>query len=163
MSRDQFERFVDAIGNLFIEEMRNHDPPSAHHVPHDLAAWFLEGAAHFLNGDVGSLDRTLGLRRRRGHPVDPNKSKNFELAEKALTRRMQGRTWSEINNEIFADRAQSPDERHIRTIVDRYKPVVMQKWREDLRGRWLAGSEARDKRSIQKNKVKGKSRTANSG
>ena len=76
---------------------------------------------------------------------------------------MQGRTWAEINNEVFADRAEPPDERHIRTIVDRYKPLVMQKWREDLRRRWLAGSEAREKRSIQKNERKGKSRTANSG
>ena len=51
---------------------------------------------------------------------------------------MQGRTWAEINAEAFADRAEPPDERYIRTIVNRYKPLVMQKWREDLRRRWLA-------------------------
>ena len=163
MSRDQFERFVDAIGNLVLEEMCNHDPPSAHHIPRDLAIWFLEGAGRFLNADVESLDRALGLVRPPGRPVDPNKSKNLDLAEKALTGRMHGRTWSEINNELFADRAEPPDERHIRTIVGRYKPVVMQKWREDLLRRWLAGSTARLKRSIQKNQGKGKSRTANYG
>ena len=76
---------------------------------------------------------------------------------------MQGRTWPEINNEVFADREKPPDERYIRTIVGRYKPVIMQKWREDLYRHWLAGSEARAKSNIQKNEGKGKSRTANSG
>ena len=163
MSRDRLKCFVEAIENLVAEEKRHSDPPSAHHVPHDLARWFLEAAKPFLKGDVEGLDRALGLLRPPGRPVDPNKSKNFDLAEKALTRRMQGRTWEDINNEVFADRAEPPDERHIRTIVDRYKPLVMQKWREDLRRRWFAGSEAREKRGIQKNERKGKSRTANSG
>ena len=149
--------------NLILEEKRCFDPPSAHYIPHDLARWFLEAAKGFLNGDVESLDRALGLVRPRGRPVDPNKSKNLGLAEIALMRKLQGKTGAEINNEVFAKRAEPPDERHIRTIVDRYKPLVIQKWREDLRRRWLAGSEAREKRSIQKNERKGKSRTANSG
>jgi hypothetical protein len=122
----------------------------------------LEAAKRFLNGDVKSLDRALGLLRPPGRPVDPNKSKNLGLAEIALMSRMQGKTWAEINNEVFADRAEPPDERHIRTLVDRYKPLVMQKWRKDLRRRWLAGSEAREKNCIQKNEKKGKSRTPNS-
>ena len=143
MSRDpRFERLVKAIERLVREEKRHSDPPSAHHIPHDLAYWFVEAAKRSLNGDVESLDRALGLLRPPGRPVDPNKSKNLDLAEIALMRRMQGRTWAEINNEVFADRAEPPDERYIRTIVDRYKPLVMQKWREDLRRRWLARSEA---------------------
>jgi hypothetical protein len=163
MSRDQLECFVEAIENLILEEERHSDPSSGHYIPHDLARWFLEATKGFLDGEVNSLDRALGLIRPPGHPVDPSKSKNLDLAEKALTLRMQGRTGVEINNQVFADRAEPPDERHIRTIVNRYKPLVMQKWREDLRRRWLAGSEVREKRSIQKNQAKGKSRTANSG
>jgi hypothetical protein len=162
MSRDQLERFVKAIENLILEEKRHSDPPSAHYIPHDLAGWFLEAAKDLLNGDVKSLDRALGLLRPPGHPVDPKKSKHFNLAEEALRRRMQGMTWTEINNEVFADRPEPPDERHIRTIVARYEPLVMEKWREDYRRQWLAGSEAREKASIQKNERKGKSRTANS-
>jgi hypothetical protein len=163
MSRDQLECFIEAIENLILEEKRHSDPPSAHYIPHDLARSFLGAAKGFLDGDVKSFDRALGLLRPRGRPVDPNKSKNLGLAEIALMSRMQGKTWAEINYEVYADRTEPPDERHIRTIVDRYKPLVMQKWREDLRRRWLAGSEARAKRSIQKNERKGKSRTANSG
>ena len=126
MSRDQLECFAEAIENLILEEKRHSDPPSAHHIPHDLARWFVEAAKGFLNGEVESLDRALGLLRPPGHPVDPNKSKNLDLAELALMRRMQGKTWAEINNEVFADRAEPPDERYIRTIVNRYKSVVMQ-------------------------------------
>ena len=140
------------------------DPLSAyaHHIPHDRARWFIQAAKRFLAGDEKSSDRAFGLVRPRGHPVDPNKSKNFDLAEKALRLKLQGKTWVEINNEVFAERAEPPDERHIRTIVTRYEPLIMQKWREELRQRWLAGSEAREKRQIQKNGRKGKSRTANS-
>ena len=153
MSRDpRIERLANAIKRLVREENRHSDPPSGHLIPHDVAYWFVR----LLSGDEKKLGRALGLLRPPGHPVDPNKSKNLDLAEKALTGRMQGRTWAEINNEVFADRAEPPDERYIRTIVDRYKPLVMQKWREELRRRWLAGSEAREKRSIQKNERKGK-------
>ena len=160
MSRDpRFERLANAIKRLVREENRHSDPPSAHHIPHDVAYWFVR----LLSGDEKKLGRALGLLRPPGHPVDPNKSKNLDLAEIALRLRLQGKTWAEINNEVFADRAEPPDERHVRTIVDRYKPLVMQKWREDLRRRWLAGTEAREKRSIQKNERKGKSRTVNSG
>ena len=163
MSRDQLECFAKAIKRLVREESRHPDPPSTHLIPHDLAYWFVKATKHFLDGDVESLDRALGLRRPRGRPVDPNKRKNFDVAEKALWRKMRGRTWLEINNEIFADRAEPPDERHIRTLVARYEPLIMEKWRENLRRRWLAGSDARKKRSIAKNERKGKSRTANSG
>ena len=45
MSRDpRFERFVEAIENLILEENRHSDPPSAHYIPHDLARWFVEAA-----------------------------------------------------------------------------------------------------------------------
>jgi hypothetical protein len=153
MSRDpRFERLANAIKRLVREENRHSDPPSAHHIPHDVAHWFVR----LLSGDEKKLGRALGLLRPPGHPVDPNKSKNLDLAEIAMRSRLQGKTWEEINNEVFADRAEPPDERHIRTIVDRYKPLVMQKWRKDLRRRWLAGAEARAKRSIQKNERKGK-------
>jgi len=139
------------------------DPRLLFHLPLDLAVGFVEAAKAVLSGNEKSLDRAFGLLRRPGRPVDPNKSKHLDLAEKALAGRMKGRTWAEINNEAFADRAEPPDERLIRTIVDRYEPVVMQKWREHFRRRWLADSEARKKRGIQKNERKGKSRTPNSG
>ena len=154
MSRDpRFDRLANAIKRLVREENRHSDPPSAHHIPHDVAHWFVR----LLSGDEKKLGRALGLLRPRGRPVDPNKSKNFDLAERALIRKMQGKTWIELNNEIFADRAEPPDERYLRTLVARYEPLIMQKWREDHRRRWLAGSEAREKRSIQKNERKGKS------
>jgi len=162
MSREQLERFVEAIENLITEEKRHSDPPSAHYIPHDLARWFLEAAKGLLKGDEKSLDRALGLLRSPGRPVDPHKSKNFDLAERALIRMMQGKTWTEINNDIFEDREQPPDERYIRTLVARYKPLIMREWRENFRRRWLAGSEARKKSSIQKNERKGKGRTHNS-
>lgn len=204
MSREQLERFVEAVENLARNDLIelagmwrqdidrlmatytkideeglqserateaapdkaawvSPDSRLLFHLPLDLAVGFVETAKQVLSSDEKSLDRAFGLLRPPGHPVDPNKSKNLDLAEKALAGRMQGRTWPEINNEVFADRAEPPDERYIRTIVDRYKPQVMQKWREDLRRRWLAGSEAREKRSIQKNERKGKSRTPYSG
>lgn len=162
MSRDRLERFVERLENLMLEEKRHYDPPSAHHIPHDLSLWFLEVAKRGLNGDGKSLVRGLGLIRPRGRPVDPNKSKNLDLAERALIRKMQGKTWSEVNTEIFADRAEPPDERYLRTLVARYQPVIMQKWREQLRQRWVAGSEARKNQQIQKNRRKGRTWTANS-
>ena len=139
------------------------DPRLLFHLPLDLAVGFVETAKQVLSSDEKSLDSAFGLTRPPGRPVDLNKSKNLGLAEIALMSRLQGKTWAEINNEVFADRAKPPDERHIRTIVDRYKPLVMQKWREDLHRQWLAGSEARLKESIQQNERKGKSRTPNSG
>jgi len=163
MSRDRLECLIEAIENLILEENRHSDPPSAHHIPHDLAQWFLEAAKRVLSGKEKSLDSALGLLGSPGRPVDPDKSKNLDLAEMALTLRMQGKTWAEINSKVFEDRAEPPDERYIRSIVARYQLPVMKKWRENLRQRWLAGSEARGKRSIQKNERKGKSRTANSG
>jgi hypothetical protein len=153
MSRDpRFERLVIAIKRLVREENRHSDPPSAHHIPHDVAYWFVR----LLSGDEKKLGRALGLRRPPGHPVDPNKSKNLDLAELGLTRKLQGKTWAEINAEAFADRAEPPDERYIRTIVNRYKPLVMQKWRKDIRRRWLAQSEERKQRAILKNSRRGK-------
>jgi hypothetical protein len=153
MSRDpRFERLVIAIKRLVREENRHSDPPSAHHIPHDVAYWFVR----LLSGDEKKLGRALGLLRPPGHPVDPNKSKNFDLAELGLTRKLQGKTWPEINAEAFADRAEPPDERYIRTIVNRYKPLVMQKWRKDIRRRWLAQSEERKQRAILKNSRRGK-------
>jgi hypothetical protein len=156
MSRDRLECFVEALENLILEEMRHSDRPSAHYIPHDLARWFLEAAKRFLNGDVESLDRALGLLRPPGRPVDPNKSKNLDLAEPALMRRLQGKTWAEINNEAFADRAEPPDERYIRTLVARYKQLIIKKWCEDLHRRWLARSEERKQRAILKNSRRGK-------
>ena len=153
MSRDsRFERLVIAIKRLVREENRHSDPPSAHHIPHDVAYWLVR----LLSGDEKKLGRALGLLRPPGHPVDPNKSKNFDLAELGLTRKLQGKTWAEINAEAFADRAEPPDERYIRTIVNRYKPLVMQKWREEFRRRWLAQSEERKQRAILKNSRRGK-------
>jgi hypothetical protein len=160
MSRDQLERFVKAIEDLILEEGRHSDPSSAHYIRHDLARWFLEAAKRFLNGEVKSLDLALGLLRSVGHPVDPNKSTNFDRAEKALTLQMQGKIWAEINKEVFADRAEPPDERYIRTVVDRYKPLIMEKWRRELHRRWLARSDERKQEAILKNSKKG--RTPNS-
>ena len=125
------------------------------HLPLDLTCLFLEAAKGVLQGEVES-DRAFGLLRAPGRPVDPHKSKNLDIAEKAFMQRLQGKTWVEINNEIFADKAEPPDERFIRTIVTRYQPVIMQKWREDLRQRWLECSEARGKEIIERNKRKGK-------
>jgi hypothetical protein len=156
MSRDRLECLAKAIKRLIREENRHSDRPSAHHIPHDLAYWFLGAAKRFLDGDVKSLDRALGLLRPPGHPVDQNKSKNFDVAEKALRRKMQGKTWAEINNEIFADKAEPPDERYIRTLVARYKPLILKKWCEELHRRWLAKSEERKQRAILKNSRRGK-------
>jgi len=78
-------------------------------------------------------------------------------------RRMQGKTWGEVNEEAFADRVKPPDERYIRTLVARYKPLIMEKWRRELHQQWLARSEERQQESILKNAQKGRSRTANSG
>ena len=69
-----------------------------------------------------------------------------------------GKTWPEVNSEIYANSAEPPDERHIRKIIDRYMPIVMQKWRRDLRKLWLEGAERRKKESIERNKRKGKGR-----
>jgi hypothetical protein len=156
MSRDRLECLAKAIKRLIREENRHSDPPSTHYIPHDLAYWILEAIKRFLNGDVETLDRALGLLRPPGRPVDPNKSKNFDLAELALMRRMQGKTWAEINNEAFADRAEPPDERYIRTLVARYKPLILKKWCEELHRRWLAKSEERKQRAILKNSRRGK-------
>jgi hypothetical protein len=204
MSREQLERFVEAVENLARNDLIelagmwrqdidmlmatytkideeglqserateaapnkaawvSPDPRLLFHLPLDLAVGFVETAKQVLSNDEKSLDSAFGLTRPPGRPVDLNKSKNLGLAEIALMSRLQGKTWPEINKEVFADRVEPPDERYIRTIIDRYKQVVMQKWREDLRRRWLADSEAREKRTIQRNKRKGKGRTPNSG
>jgi hypothetical protein len=199
MTREQFERFVEAVENQTrsdlielagmwrqdIDRLKatyeqglqwegateaapdkatwiSPDPRLLFHLPLDLAVGFVEVARHVLGGDEKSLDSAFGLTRPPGRPIDPNKSKHLDLAEMALTQKMQGKTWAEINNEIFADRAEPPDERHIRKIVARYKLVVMKKWRGELHQRWLARSEERKKESILKNAQKGKSRTSNS-
>jgi hypothetical protein len=201
MTREQFERFVDAVENVTrsdlieragmwrhdIEDLKaaykkiseqgpcresaevapeksawvSPDPRLLFHLPLDLAAGFVETARHVLS-DEKNADRAFGLTRPPGRPVDSKKFKNLALAERAMMAKLQGKTWPEINNEVFADRPDPPDERYIRTLVDRYMPQIMQKWREELRARWLAGSEAREKESIQNNEKKGKTRTANS-
>ena len=140
MSREQLKCLAEAVENLIKEEKRHADPPSSHYIPHDVAQWFVDAVNSFLSGDAKSLDSALGLTRRPGRPVDPNKSKNLHLAEMALTWRMQGKTWAEINSKFFADRAEPPDERYIRTVVGRYKPIIMKKWSEELRRRWFARS-----------------------
>jgi hypothetical protein len=129
------------------------DPLSSFHLPPDLTLWFVETAKRVLSG-VESLDRALGLLRPPGRPVDPNTSKNLiDLAEMAMTLRMQGKTWYEINTVLFADKAEPPDERYIRRVVARYKPLVMRRW---LHQRWRARSEERMQRTIQRNQRKGK-------
>ena len=200
MTREQFERFVEAVeiqtrsdliefAGMWRQDVDRHkatyeeglhresateaapnkaawvspNPRQLFHLPLDLAVGFVEVARHVLSGDEKSLDRAFGLTRPPGRPVDPNKSTNFDLAENALVLRMLGKSWTEVNEEVFADRAEPPDERYIRTIVARYKPLIMEKWRRELQQRWLARSEQRRQESILKNAQKGKSRTANSG
>jgi hypothetical protein len=150
MSRDpRFERLEQAIKRLIREENRHSDRPSAHHVPHDVAYWFVR----LLSGDAKVMARALGVLRPRGHPVDPDKSEKVDLAEKALALQMQGKTWAKINAEIFADRSNPPDERYIRTLVTQYRPLVIVK---QLRRRWLSQAEERKQRAILKNSKKGR-------
>jgi hypothetical protein len=123
-----------------------------HHIPHDLAYWFVRGV--LSGGNEKSICRALGLLRPPGRPVDPNESKNLvDRAEMALTLRMQGKTWAEVNNAIFAGRENPPDERYIRRIVAQYKPLVMRRW---LYRRWRAQSKERKQRAILKNSRRGK-------
>ena len=159
MSRDpRFECLANAIKRLVREENRHSDPPSAHHIPHDVAHWFVRLV---LSGDEKSLGRALGLLRPPGRPVDPNTSKNnLNRAEMAFTLRMQGKTWAEVNNAIFAGKEENPpDERHIRRLVTQYKPLLMSRW---LRRGWRARSEERKQRAILKNSRRGKA-DSNSG
>jgi hypothetical protein len=151
MSRDpRFERLANAIKRLVREENRHSDPPSAHHIPHDVAHWFVR----LLSGDEKKLGRALGLLRPPGRPVDPNTSKNnLNRAELAFTLRMQGKTWAEVNNAIFAEEENPPDERYVRTLVAQYKPLIMVK---QLHRRWLSRSEERKQRAILKNSRRGK-------
>ena len=125
MSRDpRFERLANAIKKLVREENRHSDPPSAHHIPHDVAYWFVR----LLSGDEKKLGRALGLLRPPGRPVDPNTSKNnLNRAELAFTLRMQGKTWAEVNNAIFAEEENPPDERRIRRLVTQYEPLRHEK------------------------------------
>ena len=157
MSRDpRFERLANAIKRLVREENRHSDPPSAHHIPHDVAYWFVR----LLSGDEKRLGRALGLLRPPGRPVDPNTSKNnLDLAELALTLRMQGKTWAEINNEIFAEEQIRRTSGISERLVTQYKPLRHEKWREDLCRGWLARSEERKQRAILKNSRRRKSRT----
>ncbi len=151
MSRDpRFERLANAIKRLVREENRHSDPPSAHHIPHDVAYWFVR----LLSGDEKKLGRALGLLRPPGRPVDPNTSKNnLNRAELAFTLRMQGKTWAEVNNAIFAEEENPPDERRIRRLVTQYEPLLMRRWL--CRG-WRAQSEERKQRAILKNSRRGK-------
>ena len=151
MSRDpRFERLANAIKRLVREENRHSDPPSAHHIPHDVAHWFVR----LLSGDEKKLGRALGLLRPPGRPIDPNTSRNnLNRAELAFTLRMQGKTWAEVNNAIFAEEESPPDERYVRTLVAQYKPLVMVK---QLHRRWLSRSEERKQRAILKNSRRGK-------
>ena len=151
MSRDpRFERLANAIKKLVREENRHSDPPSAHHIPHDVAYWFVR----LLSGDEKKLGRALGLLRPPGRPVDPNTSKNnLNRAELAFTLRMQGKTWAEVNNAIFAEEENPPDERRIRRLVTQYEPLLMRRWL--CRG-WRAQSEERKQRAILKNSRRGK-------
>ena len=169
MSREQLECLVEAIENLIldesgiecpvetnensvVEENRRSDPPCAHYIPHDVAQWFIEGVRRFQNGDVESLDRALGLVRAPGHPVDPNK-KEFDLAKNGTARKLHGDTWTEINDELFADRKKPPDERYIRRLVTRYRVPVLASLLHD---RWVSQSEERKQRQFLKNSRKGK-------
>ena len=157
MSRDpRFERLANAIKRLVREENRHSDPPSAHHIPHDVAYWFVR----LLSGDEKKLGRALGLLRPPGRPVDPNTSKNnLNRAELAFTLRMQGKTWAEVNNAIFAEEENPPDERRIRRLVTQYEPLLMRRWL--CRG-WRAQSEERKQRAILKNSRRGKAGNFNS-
>ena len=92
MSRDRLERLIEAIENPVVEQNGH----SAYYIPHDVAKWFPGAARSLLNGDI----RALGLFRSPGRPVESN-GRTVDLAEKALTAKMQGKTWAEINLMIF--------------------------------------------------------------
>jgi hypothetical protein len=144
MSRDRLERLIEAIENPVVEQNGH----SAYYIPHDVAKWFPGAARSLLNGDI----RALGLFRSPGRPVESNE-RTVDLAEKALTAKMQGKTWAEINLMIFGQKSEPPDERYIRTLVDRYKPLVLARL---LNRRWVSWSEERKQRAFLKNSRRGK-------
>ncbi|WP_439374785.1 hypothetical protein [Bradyrhizobium sp. DASA03120] len=150
MSRDpRLELVLEGLKRLVREENRHSDPPSTHYIPHDVVWWFVR----LLSGDETSLRRAFGLLRPPGRPVNPTPKKYFRRAAKAWTLKMQRETWVEINNAVFADRAEPPDERHVRRLVTRHKPLLI---RRSLRRRWLARSEERKQTAILRNSRKGK-------
>ena len=151
MSRDRLQSLAEAIKRLIREENRHSDPPSANYIPHDLAHWFVRLA---LSSDEKSLGKALGLLRSPGRPVDPKTwKKNFKRAERGWKLKMQGKTWDEVNKAVFAGSLDPPDERYIRTLVTRYKPLLL---RRRFYQRWLEQSEERKQRAILKNSRKGK-------
>ena len=128
MSRERLECLVKAIEDLVLEEKRHSDPPSAHHLPHDLTRWFLEGAKDLLSGKAKSLDRALELSRQRGRPFDPATSANLDLAEEAFRLKYEcGLSWKALVNQINASRAQPIDERTIRKMIQSHLPAIYQR------------------------------------
>jgi hypothetical protein len=153
MSRDLFECLIEALENPVVEQNGSPDPPSAYYIPPQVAQWFVDAARRFQNSDIKSLERALDVLRPPGRPVDPDTSEKVDLAETALAYKVQGKTWAQINGEIFSDRPDPPDERYIRTLIDQYKPQVMVR---QLHRRWLSRSEERKQRSFLKNSRRGK-------
>ena len=152
MSRDRLERLIEAIDNPVVEQNGHFDLPRAYYIPHDVAEWFPDAARSFLNGGVETIDRALGVLRSPGRPVGSNES-TIDLAEKALLLRMQGKKWADINLTIFGHKSEPPDERYIRTLVERLKPLVLARL---LHRRWVSRSEERQQRAFLKNSRRGK-------
>jgi len=134
-------RLIVATKRLIRYERRYPDPPSAHHLPHRDAIWFIAGVERFLSGDAKSLESALGL-KRPGRPVNLYKPENLARAEQAICLREQGMTLEEVTQTLYEHRKDPPSARYVQTLIKRFTSVIIdkqcQKIADGLHQRWLA-------------------------
>jgi hypothetical protein len=143
---DWLVRLAEAIERLVKEEKGDRDPPSAHRIPHDDAMRFVRGVKRYVRGDAKSLGSALVL-KRKGRRFGSYKRENLKRAEEALRLRKQGMTWEDIAQTLYGDRSEPPTVQYLQVLVERFGPVIEDKWRKaivrKLHRRWLAGRQRR--------------------
>jgi hypothetical protein len=85
----------------------------------DLLLWFVAAASASLQTGV-SLDQSLGLKRKRGHPKSSKPGKHHDLARKAFIHRSQGKSWKDT-----CDKLGFSDQRELQRICEREWPHVI--------------------------------------
>ena len=72
-------------------------------VSFELVQWFV-AAVKAAEKDSGSLERALGLRRGKGRPKKTGPGKHFQVAERVLFLKSQGKSWKKLCDELnFSD------------------------------------------------------------
>lgn len=120
---EKLQRLAQDIAGLMRQE-RLLDP-TARTISPELGAWFVRAVADYLSAENPNLEKSLGLRRRRGQPRQGREAKNYKRAQKVfnLLRGAGGKrslTMDQILEQHFPDANKNDLEKE----QERYQPEL---------------------------------------